>query len=180
MRPDRGRRPPPPPHPRPPATKSGAAPAASTVAANPVKATAPAQKLTQTNFPDGSGSVGLPAGWKITNAREGDITAQGPKGEKMRFGMAQQAIDYSNPQSRALGRGPGGTAPGNYVAIPFGTPGDVAYKQVLAQLGQKLRKPVPTIDYSMVQTIPTRAAARIIFWKAISSTPAGQASPGSR
>ena len=114
------------------ATKTSGAPAAST-AATPVKASAPAQKLIQTNFPDGSGSVGLPAGWRMTNAREGDINAQGPKGEKMRFGMAQQAIDFSNPQSRALGRGPGGTAPGNYVAIPFGTPGDVAYKQVLAQ-----------------------------------------------
>jgi hypothetical protein len=144
------------------ATKTSAAPAAST-AATPVKASAPAQKLTQTNFPDGSGSVGLPAGWRITNAREGDINAQGPKGEKMRFGMAQQAIDFSNPQSRALGRGPGGTAPGNYVAIPFGTPGDVAYKQVLAQLAQKLRQRAPSIDYSIVQTIPTQGSGKNYF-----------------
>ncbi len=143
--------------------KSGAAPAASASGTDSIKPSAPAQKLIQTPFPDGAGSVGLPAGWRITSSHQGDITADGPHGEKLRFGMAQQAIDYRNPQSRALGRGPGGSAPGNFVAIPFGTPGDAAFKQVLAQLAQKQRKPAPSIDYSIVKTLPSQGGGKNYF-----------------
>ena len=144
--------------------KSDATPTASTsTTANPVKATAPAQKLTQTPFPDGAGSVGLPAGWKITGTHQGDVSAQGPNGEKMRFGVAQQVIDFSNPQSRALGRGPGGTAPLNFVAIPFGTPGDVAYKQAVAQLAQKQRRPAPSLDYSSVTPLKSQDSSKKYF-----------------
>ena len=166
-----------------PATKSGATSASSAatannvaannVAANDVKATAPPQKLIQTNFPDGAGSVGLPAGWKITNSHQGDILAQGPNGEKMRFGMMQQALDYRNPQSRVLGRGPGGTAPTNFVAIPFGTPGDVAYKQVLVQLAQKARKPPPTIEYTMVKPLNSLSGGTAYLLQANVSDPSG-------
>ncbi len=149
--------------------KPGTAPAANSAApataaaTAPLKPSAPAQKLTQTTFPDNSGSVGLPAGWKITAAREGDVSADGPNGEKMRFGMAQSAIDYSNPQSRVLGRGPGGTAPGNFVAIPFGTPGDEAFKQVITQLSQKQHIPVPTLNYAIDTTLPSQGGSKNYF-----------------
>jgi hypothetical protein len=134
-------------------TSAGATPALP-------KASAPAQKLTQTQFPDNSGSVGLPAGWTITSAHEGDVIAQGPHGEKMRFGMPQSAIDFSNPQSRALGRGPGGTAPGNFVAIPVGTPGDAAFKMVVAQLAQKQRRPAPVVNIGAVKMLPQQGGGK--------------------
>lgn len=152
------------------ADKPGAASAAATL-----KPSAPAQKLTQTPFPDGSGSLGLPAGWQITAAREGDVTAEGPHGEKLRFGMAQSAIDFSNPQSRVLGRGPGGAAPGNFVAIPFGTPGDVAFKQVIAQLARKQRKPAPEVDYAIVKTLPAQGNGKNYFMQGTAATPGGPA-----
>jgi hypothetical protein len=139
----------------------------------PPKPSAPPQKLTQAQFPDGSGSVGLPAGWTITNAREGDVLAQGPHGEKMRFGMAQSAIDFGNPQSRALGRGPGGTAPGNYVAIPAGTPGDVAFKMMVAQLAQKQRRPAPVVNYAVVQALPVQGSSRNYFMVGTTTMPDG-------
>jgi len=161
------------------ASASGAAPAPNSAASpasagtTPLKPSAPAEKLTQTPFPDNSGSVGLPAGWKITAARQGDVMAQGPHGETMRFGMAQSAVDYSNLQSRVLGRGPGGTAPGNFVAIPFGTPGDVAYKQVVAQLSQKQHKPAPAINYSLVKPMPSQGAGKNYFMLGNITTPTG-------
>ena len=160
----------------PSATKPGAAPAASSSSSSmgtQVKASAPAEKLTQTQFPDGSGSVGLPAGWKITGARQGDVTATGPHGETLRFGMAQSAIDFSNPQSRALGRGPGGTAPGNFVAIPYGTPGDTAFKQVITQLSQKQRKPAPAITYAAVTTLPSQGGGKNYFLQGTVTPPGG-------
>ncbi len=157
-----------------PGTPNSAAPAAST-ATTPLKPSAPAQKLTQTPFPDNSGSVGLPAGWKITAAREGDVIAEGPHGEKMRFGMAQSAIDYSNPQSRVLGRGPGGAAPGNFVAIPFGTPGDAAFKQVMAQLSQKQRTPVPVLNYALDTTLPSQGGGKNYFLQGTTTTANGPA-----
>ena len=152
---------------------SGAAPVAASAA--PLKPSAPAEKLTQTPFPDGSGSLGLPAGWKITSAREGDVIATGPHGEGLRFGMAQSAIDYSNPQSRALGRGPGGTAPGNFVAIPFGTPGDAAFKEVVAQLTQKMHKPAPVIEYAVVKTLPSQGGGKNYFMQGTTTAPTGSA-----
>ena len=155
------------------AAKSGAAPA--TLPAGAVKPSALPQKLTQTPFPDGSGSLGLPAGWKIIGAREGDVTAQGPNGEKLRFGAAQSAIDYSNPQSRALGRGSRGTAPGNFVAIPFGTPGDEAFKMAVAQLAQKQRRPAPVINYAIVKTLPSQGGSKNYFMQGTTTTPDGPA-----
>jgi hypothetical protein len=147
------------------APKSGTAPAAAATAmasgAAPVPS-APAQKLTQTPFPDGSGSLGLPAGWKITAAREGDVSAAGPNGEVLRFGMAQAVIDPGNPQSRALGRGPGGSAPGNFVAIPYGTAPEQAFTAVLTQLAAKARKSTPVIIYTLLRKCRVKAAARTI------------------
>jgi hypothetical protein len=120
-----------------------------------IKPSAPAAKLTQTPLPDGTASLGLPAGWRITAAHQGDVTAGGPNGEMLRFGMAQSVLDPNNPQSRTLGYRPGGMAPANFVAIPPGTPGDVAYKSMLAQLTAKQRKPAPVMTYTLVKQLPS-------------------------
>jgi hypothetical protein len=134
------------------AAKPPATPSSSPSGAGPVSS-APAAKLITTPIPGGMGTMGLPEGWRITAARSGDVSAQGPNGEVLRFGMAQSAIDPNNPQGRALGRGPGGTAPGTFIFMPVGTPGDAAFRSMLAQLAQKQRKPAPAIDYLSVKEI---------------------------
>ena len=158
------------------AAKSSAAPdASSSEKGAPIKPSAPPEKLTQAQFPDGSGSLGLPAGWSITGAREGDVTAQGPHGEKLRFGAVQPVIDPSNPQSRALGRGPRGAAPGNFVAIPAGTPGDTAFKMAVTQLAQKQHRPAPVINFAIVKPMPAQGAGKNYFMQGTTSTPDGTA-----
>src|SRR5579862_4758437 len=47
----------------------------------PAQATVP--PLRETPFPDGSGSIGLPAGWQITSAARGGVHAAGPDGESI-------------------------------------------------------------------------------------------------
>ncbi len=47
----------------------------------------PAQQLKQTNFEDGTGSVGLPAGWKILEAYHGTVSCAKQTDLSVRFGM---------------------------------------------------------------------------------------------
>ena len=55
--------------------------------------------LTRTRLPDGSGWVGLPAGWKITGAYKGTTDLVGPNGESMVLGAAQHVFMRGNPNS---------------------------------------------------------------------------------
>ncbi len=79
-------------------------------AAAPVRRYAP-QRLTQTTLPDGSGSVGLPAGWTITGAYKGCFDASGPNHGIASLGCALPAI--TNPL-------PG--TPANVVTGPYRDP----------------------------------------------------------
>lgn len=45
-------------------------------------------KLTRTTFPDGSGTIGLPPGWRIVNSYQGTIDLVGPGGATAAFGGA--------------------------------------------------------------------------------------------
>jgi hypothetical protein len=136
------------------ASAGPASTSAAKTSASPPAPSAPAAALRQTPFPDGSGAIGLPDGWRITSAHAGDVIAQGPHGEGVRFGMPVSVLDPRNAQSQALGHGPGGTAPGNFVYIPFGTDGATAFKSAITQFSQKQRKPPPTIDYTAVKELP--------------------------
>lgn len=109
----------------------------------------PAAPLTQTTFPDGSGSIGLPQGWKIIAARAGGAAIKGPKNEAVILGNYFPIIDTSTPQgSRQAqmymmsGRG----LPGKYTAVPYTTDAAEAYKAVATQYAQKLGKPAPFIQ----------------------------------
>lgn len=130
-----------------PANSSGAQTAAggSGTSANPASAgsAAPPQPLQRAVFPDGTGVIGLPAGWQIQQARMGDVSAAGPNGEKLRFGWTIPVTGTSR-----------GAAPGNFVAIPWGTDPASAFRAALTQLSQKARKQAPDIDISKVQEIP--------------------------
>ncbi len=142
-----------------PAGGSGASAAGSSAATSaPVKA-GPAQPLQRAVFPDGTGSIGLPAGWQMQQASKGDVSAAGPNGEKLRFGWTIAVIDPTNPGSRALMGNSRGAAPGNFVAIPHSADPATAFKAAFTQLAQKARKQPPVIDIAKVQDIPMQGGA---------------------
>ncbi|HEY1725519.1 MAG TPA: hypothetical protein VGF89_08850 [Steroidobacteraceae bacterium] len=58
--------------------------------------------LTPTPFPDGSGSVSLPAGWRVAFASHGAAKIEGPKGESVLLMNSYGPIyDPGNPQVQA-------------------------------------------------------------------------------
>jgi hypothetical protein len=58
--------------------------------------------LTPTRFPDGSGSVNLPSGWRITFASHGAALIVGPHGESVMLSNSVGPIyDPNNPQVKA-------------------------------------------------------------------------------
>jgi hypothetical protein len=127
----------------------------------------PAQQLTPYVFPDGSGSMGLPPGWKVTNARMGDVTASGPNGESLRFGLTIPVLDPSNPQSRSLmGRnGP----QGNFLAIPYNTDPGTLYTQVATQIAQKMRSQAPTVKIQQAQNLPLSGGKNFMVYGEVNS-----------
>jgi hypothetical protein len=129
-------------------------PSSSVQNGQPAPGSGHAAALRATQFPDGSGVIGLPAGWNLTNAHGGDVAASGPQGEKLRFGIAISVLDPTNPQSRTLWRNPRMPAPGNFVGIPYGTDPAQAFKSASAQLFQKMRKEPPAINVTQVKEIP--------------------------
>jgi hypothetical protein len=71
------------------APTSAALPGASKAAASPIG------PLHATAFPDGSGTVGLPDGWKIVGAHAGEVIAQGPAPAQLHFDLQISAYDPS-------------------------------------------------------------------------------------
>ena len=97
----------------------------------------------------------------------GAMEADGAHGGKLLFGIYIPVIDPNNPQARAMmnmetqgGRLP---LPGLYLAIPYGTDPARAFVMAVAQLAQKRRRPVPTVDITKVTDGP--AAQRGIIAK---------------
>jgi hypothetical protein len=120
--------------------RTGASPAAANVA------TAPPQKLIPYIFPDSSGSIGLPPKWAVTRAQLGDVSAKGPDGEILRFGMLIIALDPSFPQSRTL-TGGRNAAPGNNVVVAYNQAPAAIFEQAISQLAQKNRAQPPTFTF---------------------------------
>jgi hypothetical protein len=125
--------------------------------------TAPAAPLQTYRFPDGTGSIGLPAGWSVAFAQKADILAKGPSGEVLRFGLAMSIVDPRDPRSSALGPIRNGTGPGNFLAIPFGIDGATAFKEFSAQMAIKNRKPSNTLNIGNIQQVPTTGGGRIFL-----------------
>lgn len=59
-------------------------------------------RLTPAQFPDGSGQMGLPPGFHITNSYKGTVDVAGPNGEGMSLG-GYETVTY--PQSRGMFQG---------------------------------------------------------------------------
>jgi len=148
----------------PPSSSGAPSPAGGTGAPSGAGTSAPVtsgppQPLQRAVFPDGTGSIGLPAGWQMQNAQKGDVTAAGPHGEKLRFGWTIAVIDPTNPQSRALMGNSRGAAPPNFVAIPHSADPATAFKAAFTQLAQQARKQPPVIDIAKVQDIAMQGGA---------------------
>jgi len=121
-------------------------------ASAPPTAASPAQKLTPYVFPDGSGSMGLPPGWTVVRAQLGDVIAQGPSGEKLRFGLVIPVIDPTSPQAGVLMAG--GAAPGSFIAVPYSADAATLFTQGSEQVAQKLRLPAPAITIQSTRNLP--------------------------
>jgi hypothetical protein len=115
----------------------------------------PAASLQRTAFPDNSGSVALPQGWRITGGYQGAVHAEGPNGSQIHYGVVYPVMDPNNPQQRQMiqmqtqgGRSP---LPGSYVAYPSGGNPVHAMIAISAQAAQKARQPAPTYQISSVK-----------------------------
>ena len=115
------------------------------------------QPLRQTTFPDQSGSVGLPDGWRIVFGQQGAVSAEGPQNESFLAGMYVPVMDPTNPQQRQMiqmetqgGRMP---LPGSYVAIPYGSDPFQTLVSLSNQMQAKNRKPKFTFELIGVDKI---------------------------
>jgi len=120
------------------------------------------QKLTPYVFPDGSGSIDLPAAWTVDRALLGDVTARGPNGEKLRFGVVIPVIDPSVPQASVLMAG--GGAPGNFIAVPYSADAATLFTQGSEQIAQKLRMPAPTISIQSTRDLPLESGKNFMVY----------------
>ena len=101
--------------------------------------------LHRTRFADNSGTIDLPAGWKITNAGGGTVHAAGPRGESIHMGVIIGNIyDPKISQSRQMIQYMKQTHK-PYFSCSFN--GDLVglYRCVTQQDHQRRRAPVPTL-----------------------------------
>ena len=85
------------------AWRTAAAQSASSHQGGGAAAAAPVPQLQRVTFPDNSGSIGLPQGWRLTGAAAGGAHVAGPHGEEMHIGILIQNIyDPRNPQAQRI------------------------------------------------------------------------------
>jgi hypothetical protein len=126
-------------------------------AASPAKA-APVAELHQTAFPDNSGSIGLPAGWKIVDGRRGAVIVSGPNGEIERLSEVRTFLDPSTPQGQRRiqfetqnGRRP---LPEQLTVYPYGRDLVEAFRAYLQQAGQRGHMATPTFTVTSTTSVP--------------------------
>lgn len=123
---------------------------------------APVPPLQPVGFPDNSGSISLPPGWRLTGGASGAAHVAGPHGEEIHLGVIVQNIyDPRNPQARSLmnymQRGHN-----QFAAYPMG--GDLveAWIEVQKQYLQQNGKPAfsfKTLSGQKIQPGPYEVAA---------------------
>lgn len=115
----------------------------------------PLQPLERYVFPDGSGSIGIPAGWQPTQATQGTVVIAGPNGESIVIGLLAPVLDLSNPQAVSLVKSEtrsGRPLPGLYTAFAYTDDPVKAYIGVASLFAQKLAKPAPRFTIRSTQT----------------------------
>lgn len=151
----------------PPASSSFSAASSGSSSGSPSSlpaAAAPAAALQPFQFPDGTGVIGLPAGWNVSSARKADILAKGPSGEVLRFGLFVSIVDPRDARSSTLGPIRNGTGPGDFLAIPFNADAVAAFKSASAQLAMKAHRQPATLNIAKVQQVPTSGGGRIFLY----------------
>ncbi len=110
--------------------------------------------LQRASVADGSGSIGLPAGWKITGGGGGSLHAAGPGGETVNVGvMIQQIYDPNNPRSRQMIQYMQMAHKPVFVC-PSGGDLMAAYMCVAKQNHERQNLPVPTFQLTSEQKLP--------------------------
>jgi hypothetical protein len=110
--------------------------------------------LRLTPFPDNSGSIGLPAGWRVLASHGGEVMTAGPHGETVNVGISFYPIyDPRNPQVQQRMRYARGM---KFLACPYGGDPVSAYLCVGKQNRQNNGLPPATINIVSSQPIPTR------------------------
>ncbi len=114
----------------------------------------PAAPLTQTTFPDGSGSIGMPQGWRFLAAYSGGAILEGPNRERLIIGNFFPVIDPNTPrgyQQLQMAQMSGRGLPGKYTAVPYTQNVAQAYVEIANQLAQKQGNPPPRIEIHSAQ-----------------------------
>ena len=109
--------------------------------------TGPAQPLHRVGFADGSGSIGLPAGWRLTSSGAGSAQAAGPRGERVTMGALFQGI--LDP------RAPGAQTSARFAAMshtqllvcPYGEDLARSFASIAGQLAARQGRPPPAIRF---------------------------------
>jgi hypothetical protein len=120
--------------------------------------TAPVAELHQTTFPDNSGTIGLPAGWKIVGGRGGAVIVSGPNGEIERLSQIHAFLDPSTPQGQKMiqfetqnGRR---ALPDQFTVYPYGRDLVESFRAYLEQASQRARIPTPTFTVTSTTKVP--------------------------
>jgi hypothetical protein len=131
-----------------PSTTATPAPVGAPSAAASKSAAAPVGPLHATVLPDGSATLGLPDGWKITAAHAGEVIAQGPPPAALHFDYQVMAYD------------PGKTSPGSGFqrnpgmhAIPYSDDIQTKMSLITAQNAQAQHKSPPTVKWLATQQV---------------------------
>jgi len=113
---------------------------------SPAPAAGESASLQPYRFPDGTGSIGLPAGWKVLEVAKGAVHATGPDGGWLIFGANLSVMDPRVPGAHAYAN--------NISIVPFGTEPIAMYTSVVEQVEKKQHNPPPAIHISKVQPGP--------------------------
>jgi hypothetical protein len=103
------------------------------------------EPLHTTTLPDGSASLGLPDGWKISSAHAGEVIAAGPAPAQLHFRYQIQAYDPS--RTPTSGRLPGARA------IPYGADGATIQNLLTTQTAQMQHQTPPTVQILDAQQV---------------------------
>ena len=109
---------------------------------------------TQTfNFPDGSGSIDLAAGWHPLVARGGGVIATGPSREMIAVSCYLAVLDANNPRVR-MQLESGRPLPGHYAAAPLGMDPAQVFGTLYNQWRQKFNMPQGQVNVKVVKQQP--------------------------
>ena len=102
---------------------------------------APAEPLIPHPFSDGTGTLGVPADWKVSNASGGSASAEGPTGEIVSYNLAVGATDPSNANAQRYYNGlPPGyrqTALKQTLLMPYTSDPVRAWTSAFAAMGKR-------------------------------------------